>query len=69
MPVVKRLSLCNLKVLINPEQFAAICELSNLEDLFIGITGEKQDELWDYKVRVTPTPNVLHAIAAEIRGG
>jgi hypothetical protein len=33
--MVKRLSLCNMTAAINPAQFAAICELTSLEELSI----------------------------------
>jgi hypothetical protein len=41
--MVKILRLWKLKELINPAQFAAICELSSLEDLRISGSGEAAD--------------------------
>ncbi len=41
-PMVKRLSLCNMKAAIGPAHFAAICELSSLEDLSILASWDDQ---------------------------
>ncbi len=41
-PMLKQLGLCDIRVPIGPDQFAAICQLSNLEKLYI--SGSYGDE-------------------------